>query len=70
MSRYDPPDPICRHRPTVRISSHESLSEDYNPGPYASTYCCDRLKCQEDAKEWVFAVARVDEPFVVPLPGR
>lgn len=71
VSRYTLPDPKCRHVPTVRISSHLDLTAGYNSGePFASTHCCDRPTCQEDAREWLRASTRRDAVHVVPLKKR
>jgi hypothetical protein len=69
MSRYDPPDPLCRHKATVRVSNHTNLMAAFRDGlPTVSTHCCDREACQEDAKEWVRASAKDGrEPVVVGL---
>ncbi len=69
MGRYDPPDPLCRHKPTVRVSNYKDILAAHKAGePIASTACCDREACQADAKEWVRADARDGrEPVVVPL---
>jgi hypothetical protein len=66
MGRYDPPDPLCRHAPKVRVSSHLDLVEASRKGDsIASTYCCDRKACQEDAQGWVRAVAGPDTGIVI-----
>jgi hypothetical protein len=72
MGRYDLPDPLCTHVPSVRVSSHEDLSEGLRSttAPFASTYCCVRQACQEDAKKWVQASTKRSAVFVVPLEGR
>jgi hypothetical protein len=69
MGRYDPPNPKCHHKATVRVSTHVDLAEAFksDDGVF-STWCCSREACQEDAKEWVRASARDGrEPVVVPL---
>jgi hypothetical protein len=68
VSRYTLPDPKCKHkRATVRVSSHYDLAAAAKAGePVASTYCCDREACQDDAMEWVFA-STFREPQIVPL---
>jgi hypothetical protein len=66
MGRYDPPDPLCHHKPKVRVSSHVDLVEAARKGDsIASTYCCDREACQVDAQEWVRAVAGPDTGIVI-----
>lgn len=68
MSRYDLPAPLCRHRPTVRVSSHLDLLAACDlDEPIASTYCCSRPGCLEDAKEWLLATTRRDAVHIVPL---
>ncbi len=69
MGRYDLPDPKCTHVPSVRVSSHEDISEGLRSTtePFASTYCCVREECQADAKEWVQASTRHSAVFVIPL---
>lgn len=70
MSRYTLPDPKCRHVATVRISSHLDLQAGWESDePCASTHCCDREACQEDAKEWLRASTRRSVVHVVPLRG-
>ena len=67
MSRYDLPNPKCRHVPKVRVSSHEDLVEaNRAKEAHASTLVCDRPACIEDAKEWVAASAHRDA-VVIPL---
>lgn len=63
-------DPKCQHSPTMRVSSHEDLSAAAKTSdPIASTYCCDRPACRQDATEWVQALA-ARPAVVVPLPQR
>jgi hypothetical protein len=70
MGRYDPPDPLCHHVATCRVSSHEDLAEAArSKEPMASTHCCDREACQADAKEWVHAMTHRDA-VVVPIRRR
>jgi hypothetical protein len=66
MGRYDPPDPKCHHVGTVRVSSHEDLvaAAESNES-MASTDCCDREECQQDAKEWVYAITH-RQAVVIP----
>lgn len=66
MGRYDPPDPLCRHVPSVRVSSHIGMPE-HPQEAYASTYCCHREACQLDAGEWVRAVTHQDVVHVIPF---
>lgn len=56
MSRYDIPNPKCRHVRKGRV-----LAGDLD-GPHASTQVCDRPECIADAKEW--AEAKVRQPAV------
>lgn len=49
MSRYDLPDPKCRHKPKVIVRSGDL------DGQHASTYCCDRNECVGDAIAWAKA---------------
>ena len=72
MARYDLPDPICEHaNPTVRVSSHEDLiAASRTDEPVASTYCCDRKACRDDAEAWVRASTRRQQTVVVPLKAR
>jgi hypothetical protein len=68
MSRYSLPDPKCRHKATVRISSHLDLQAGFEgPEPFASTCCCDREECQADAKAWLWASTHREAVHVVPL---
>lgn len=68
MGRYDLPDPQCRHKATVRVSSHEDLEAGWaSADPCASTYCCSREACLSDAREWLRASTRRDAVHVVPL---
>lgn len=68
MSRYRLPDPKCRHRPKLRVSSHENLQAGFDSSdPFASTHVCDRAECLADAKEWVWASTHRPDVFVVPL---
>ncbi len=69
MGRYDPPQPLCRHKATVRVGNYEDILAAHKAGkPIASTHCCDREECLADATEWVRADARDGrEPVVVPL---
>lgn len=71
MNRYEPPDPICQHVATVRISSHVDLAAAAaTTEPIASTHCCDRQACQDDAKAWLRAVTRRDTVHVIPILRR
>ena len=66
--RYAIPDPLCRHVPTVRVSSHEDLSAAARTEePMASTHCCDRPVCQEDASAWVRSITRLPTVYIVAL---
>jgi predicted membrane-bound spermidine synthase len=68
MGRYDPPDPLCRHVAKVRVASHVDLVAANTAGdPIASTECCDRQPCIDDATEWVRAVTHAHDVVVVPL---
>ena len=70
MSRYTLPDPLCRHKAAVRVSSHVDLQAGYESDePFASTHCCGRGACQEDAVEWVRASTRRPDVHIVPLGG-
>ncbi len=71
MSRYDVPDPKCQHKPTVMVSSHaDIIAAAKTADSMASTHCCSREACQDDAREWVRAHTRRSETYVVPLRGR
>jgi hypothetical protein len=71
VSRYQIPDPKCHHKATVRVSSHADLAAAAKTRePMASTYCCDREACQDDAKEWLQASTRRDAAVIVPLRSR
>ena len=68
MSRYRLPDPKCRHRPKLRVSSHENLQAGFESGdPFASTLVCDRDGCVDDAKQWLWASTYRPDVHVVPL---
>ncbi len=71
MGRYDLPDPKCSHRTqTMRVSSHYDLSAAAKAGePMASTYCCERQACLDDAREWVRASTR-RQAILVPRTAR
>lgn len=74
MSRYNTGEPVhpkCRHVPKVRVSSHENLQTGYGSDePFASTYCCDREACLDDAKEWLLATTRRSSVYIVELRRR
>jgi hypothetical protein len=71
VSRYDLPDPTCRHKPTRRVSSHEDLRAGYESGePFASTHVCDRDDCLNDAMLWLWASTRRPDVHIVPLSGK
>lgn len=66
MSRYDLPDPKCRHKPMGRVSAG-----DPNVGPHVSTYVCDRPACIQDAMEWARASTHIDpKHHPMQLTGR
>lgn len=50
MGRYDVPDPKCKHKRTGRVEA------GIPTGVYASTNCCNRPECIEDAKEWAYTL--------------
>lgn len=54
MSRYDPPDPKCRHARRGIVTAG-----DYRTGPHAATNVCDRPDCIADAIEWAEAVTHL-----------
>ena len=56
-TRYQLPDPLCKHRPTGRVTSGE-LS-----GAHASVYVCGRAACVADAMAW--AEASTGRPAVL-----
>jgi hypothetical protein len=64
VSRYDPPDPLCKHKPVNRATA--GGGEDQ---PHASTYVCGRPVCIADALAWVYAQTHLVGE-VVPLPVR
>jgi hypothetical protein len=68
VSRYDPPQPKCRHIATVRVSSHEDLLAGYADGdPIASTLSCQRPGCLDDAKAWLWASTHRPAVHVIEL---
>lgn len=59
-SRYDLPDPKCRHaRLSVRVTSGSF------DGSHASVLVCDRAACIEDAKAWAFASTQIQPTVTV-----
>lgn len=67
MSRYQLPNPLCRHKPKGFVSAGKR--ED---GPFASTMVCDREACVQDAQEWAAAkTLQVPTPFTpfMTTPG-
>ena len=58
MSRYDLPDPKCRHKRKgiVKAGSWE--------GAHASHAVCDRDDCIEDAKAWAYASTHLPAEFI------
>ena len=69
--RYAIPNPLCQHVPTVRVSSHEDLAAALKEGgEIASTVCCDREACQDDARKWLYANTRDPSCHIIPLKRR
>lgn len=54
MSRYDLPDPLCRHEPLGTVS-WPSPWEPSRTRPHAGIAVCGRAECQDVAAEWVKA---------------
>lgn len=62
MTRIRITGPRCRHNPTGRVAWPTGKPE--HDQPHASTYCCDRAECRDDAAAWVESVTRVRGVFV------
>lgn len=45
-------DPSCDHRPVGYVCWPATYDREL---PHASTHCCDRAACVEDAADWVEA---------------
>lgn len=58
MSRYEPPDPKCRHKRKGIVKAGEW------DGRHASHAVCDRPACIEDAKEWAWAMTHLPARFI------
>ena len=65
MSRYDLPDPKCRHaKKAVRVTSGDLYGDTH-----ASVWVCDREDCIEDAKAWAFASTHLEPVLFVKQPA-
>jgi hypothetical protein len=64
MSRYDLPDPKCRHKRKGRVTAGSA-----EPGhAHAATSVCDRPACIEDAKEWARASTHQEPEYIPDAP--
>lgn len=59
MSRYDLPEPKCKHKRKGRVMAGAF------DGAHASTYVCDRPECIEDAMAWAWATTHL-QPTHIP----